>query len=1057
MKRFLAFLATGAASATMLLALGLSTSAYAQTGGVEAGALILHDALGHTVTIQTPVNPSPAYTAWAAGGFTALSWSVPVPPSTNAQSGFLISGPTTGGPYGDPTVGGQAVLLPYWVSPNTGPGVGIGVNNNGGVAGSYDYATPAQLGMLTSTSGVAFDVSGTQTSTVAGNNLFDVTSAPTGPGVAEGARITSTAFPTGGSDATGLTITATSDGIATTATGLKVSASGGTINRAIDATGAISGSTTITAGTGLTATTGDVTATAGNLAAGSAGTSGTLMLTNTGGFTATLNATALTTPRTFGLPDNSGTLLLTSDLSTYLHVVTGAVDFSGSEIFDVSEIDATNDIITTGGHFITGTDADPLHQGAIVFHGGAAGSTNSGALSLDDGIVYNTSNRQYFLPDATGTLALTSDLPAPISGTTNTMTKFTSATTIGNSALTDDGTTLGYTGNNITQTTVSQPLTIATVANPNGISGAITIATGGVGGGAGSGVSGDITIATGSNGTGAAVGNINITGGTSTSGGIPEPGGSVVITGGGSLGGAGGSLSLNAGAGALSNGTVSISTDPLVTTSTTIGNATGTVGIQSSSWNVSTAGAISGATTISGSGNITTTQGNLVAGSAGFPGTLMLTNTGGFTATLNATALTGPQTFGLPDNTGTLALTSDITTNAVAYGGSNTTLTTGASSLFFVSYGTLTDADALGAVINSDGSTGTNGNANGLSITATAAPTKTAIGLSVNALGGAANIAISANGEIDGTTTITAGTGLSTSTGNITAPQGNLIAGSAGHPADLELANALGFTASLNSTGLSVNRIITLPDGNGTLALRSDITGGAQAAYFASTVGPSLLTATSGAQISSMTGVDLENTATSSTPAIDKVGVRVASTGTWNGAGSTNTGMTFTVNGGTTNTDIKGTSNTWNIASDGTGTFTTASATTINGGTISSSTLRVDEHIVSTGNYILTPLTTDGGIVVIATVPPFGATDIAGTVTLFTGGPGEGTATITFSNPYATAPTVILTPANLAAQYSAAGIAGYYVTSTTNDFTIHVNNAGPVPSAAFNYMVIQHP
>jgi len=133
MKRFLALLATGA------LALTFSSSAFAQAGPIGAGALILTNPNStplspKTVTITTPQSPSAEYTAWSNAGFPNLVWSVPVPPSNNAQAGFVYSGPLSG-----------AVIphIAYWVPPGQ-----IGFNNNGGFAGAWDYATKTQLGLL---------------------------------------------------------------------------------------------------------------------------------------------------------------------------------------------------------------------------------------------------------------------------------------------------------------------------------------------------------------------------------------------------------------------------------------------------------------------------------------------------------------------------------------------------------------------------------------------------------------------------------------------------------------------------------------------------------------------------------------------------------------------------------------------------------------------------------------------------------------------------------------------------------------------------------------------
>src|ERR1044071_4042305 len=51
-----------------------------------------------------------------------------------------------------------------------------------------------------------------------------------------------------------------------------------------------------------------------------------------------------------------------------------------------------------------------------------------------------------------------------------------------------------------------------------------------------------------------------------------------------------------------------------------------------------------------------TTQGNLVAGTSSHPGLLKLTNTGGFTATVDATNLSTNRAISLPNAAGTLAL-----------------------------------------------------------------------------------------------------------------------------------------------------------------------------------------------------------------------------------------------------------------------------------------------------------------------------------------------------------------------------------------------------------------
>ena len=530
MKKFLALLATGA------LALGLSSTAHAQA--IEGGGLILHDPLAptHTISLTVPQdNPpglNPQYNAWAAGGFTSFSWSIPVPPSAGVQGGFLFAGPSDAlpgaytAPFSDPTdAPAGTMLLPYWVGPNTA-GVHITAGNN--LAGAYDFATPAELNLVV---GVP------------------------------------------------------------------------------------------------------------------------------GGY----------------LPLSGGTM-------------TGLIDMGGNDITNLLELDGTGDIITTGGHFITGTDADPLHEGAIVFHGGAAGTTNQGILSLDPGIVYNSSNRQYFLPDATGTLALTSDITGG--------TLAGSFTTLNATADVPNGPAATIT--NSDNATPDQPIALSLVATSAG------------GGGIATGLNFNITGLGANN-------DINGTGnswsmssaGVLTSAGLILTNTTSPITLTGDAGTSGQVLT-SAGPNATptwttpSSGGVAFDvTPPSTQTSTTATNhlfdvtSAPAAGAPLGAFITSTAAAASnqnatgltitatadgtgiarginifatggaGNNAIDATGSIVTSAGDLVAGSGGNPGRLVLTNTGGSTATVNATNLTAPRAIALPDAPGTLALVAS-TSGAIA-------------------------------------------------------------------------------------------------------------------------------------------------------------------------------------------------------------------------------------------------------------------------------------------------------------------------------------------------------------------------------------------------------
>ncbi len=123
----------------------LTQDAIGQVRGIAGGALVLDDYHGHTVSIQAPLYGSPEANAWShtSPPYAPLIWEVPIPPTNNAQSGFLYVGPLTptASPY--PTT----VTIPYWLYPNQPSLSGDG--HNGGSDGAWDYATTAQLGIVT--------------------------------------------------------------------------------------------------------------------------------------------------------------------------------------------------------------------------------------------------------------------------------------------------------------------------------------------------------------------------------------------------------------------------------------------------------------------------------------------------------------------------------------------------------------------------------------------------------------------------------------------------------------------------------------------------------------------------------------------------------------------------------------------------------------------------------------------------------------------------------------------------------------------------------------------
>ncbi len=129
-----------------IVSISLQTS-QAQTRGVGAGAIIIDDLNGHTVSLLAPLYHSPEWFAWALTSppFKPLSWSVPVPPSNNAQAGFVYSGP----------LGGTTVpQIAYWLPPGQSSRSSDG--NAGGTAGAWDYAGFGQLGVVSGNGSVGY-------------------------------------------------------------------------------------------------------------------------------------------------------------------------------------------------------------------------------------------------------------------------------------------------------------------------------------------------------------------------------------------------------------------------------------------------------------------------------------------------------------------------------------------------------------------------------------------------------------------------------------------------------------------------------------------------------------------------------------------------------------------------------------------------------------------------------------------------------------------------------------------------------------------------------------
>lgn len=142
-----------------------------------------------------------------------------------------------------------------------------------------------------------------------------------------------------------------------------------------------------------------------------------------------------TTSYTYTFPASSGTLALTSNLSSYVPYTgaTTAVNLGSNALTALTLYSNAGIALSISGQFTGG--------------GGYTG-INGQALGIDirpnSGGIFNlnfssTTNRTFTFPDTSGTLVLGT-------GTTNYLPKFTGASTIGNSQIQDDGTSVGIGG-----------------------------------------------------------------------------------------------------------------------------------------------------------------------------------------------------------------------------------------------------------------------------------------------------------------------------------------------------------------------------------------------------------------------------------------------------------------------------------------------------------------------------------------------------------------------------------------------------------------------------------
>jgi hypothetical protein len=180
------------------------------------------------------------------------------------------------------------------------------------------------------------------------------------------AALTATSVTASAAITAGTGLTVTSGGATITAGGLAVSADGATITGATSVTGAISASTTITAGTGLTATTGGLTVSAGGatitgatavtgaISASTTVTAGTGLTVTSGGASITGTA-AVTGAITASTTVTAGTGLTVT--SGGLTVSAGGAAITGAVSASTTVTAGTGLTVSAGGAAITGNSS----------------------------------------------------------------------------------------------------------------------------------------------------------------------------------------------------------------------------------------------------------------------------------------------------------------------------------------------------------------------------------------------------------------------------------------------------------------------------------------------------------------------------------------------------------------------------------------------------------------------------------------------------------------------------------------------------------------------------
>ena len=172
--------------------------------------------------------------------------------------------------------------------------------------------------------------------------------------------------------------------------------------------------------------TGSIFTTSGYVTIG-ADSANTIGFYFSGSSTAKFSNASLTATRTYTLPDASGTLALTSDLGSYVTLST-AQNISGFKTFtalatnnEAVGIKLTTGVVSTNGYLTLNSKVvGTLHSLILA----PDSTTNRAEFTFD-----NTALRTYTLPNASGTIALTSNIPT-VSGTSGQVTYFNGTSSV---------------------------------------------------------------------------------------------------------------------------------------------------------------------------------------------------------------------------------------------------------------------------------------------------------------------------------------------------------------------------------------------------------------------------------------------------------------------------------------------------------------------------------------------------------------------------------------------------------------------------------------------------